>query len=847
MGLLVTFLFRNMKSLRSLVLLAMIITVLQVSCDIIAAFPLKFIPSKVQNVGNDPACLFPFLDPIESWFDIPQIDPSLQPDPHFTPGMPPQAQCPVDPNNPSGRIVVVQHSILGVIVFSILLLVIFGFLSALLAFVDLYLAAYIGQVLTARLRNQLFDHLQRLSLNWHGKQQKGDLVQRITGNIADIEKLVTDGLIDLLAGVLTLVGVVLVMLFVSAQFTLIAMAIAPALFVTVIGYTKTIKGAAKKAAKATGQLAHVATEDINALILIKVFTREKLESVRFGNYVDKNKRARLRAGWLQAQFTPLVTLLVVLGTAAVVGVGGYVATGNVFNIGPLSINSDSVDVGTLILFLTFLKLLYQPMRDLSKLATLASTAASGAERIQEVMDQAPELKESPLPGPYSGPQRFQGEITFENVVMGYLPGMPVLQGINLHISPGKRIGLVGLTGGGKTTLVSLIPRFYDIEQGTIKIDGVDNRLYPLDVLRNNVSMVLQDSLLFEGTIRENITFGRPAAPIEDIVEAAKKAYIHEMIMSLPDGYDASVNEQGKNFSGGQRQRLAIARAILRDAPILILDEPTSNLDVEAESEVMHALNALIVGRTVLTISHRLSTLGNVDEIVMMSEGRIAEQGMFHELKRRGGLFAALLEEQNRYNLDRSEDDPVIRPAFAPLVADNEQVNTATVPSLPAISVAKVAALHDGDSSHTQSGRVLTATLSKHGSAPSQEDTDKDNAGDADGEATLKVRIPPRKAQTRQGHQEDRVLVEIDGKVTRTYRLNRPVFTIGRSPTSDIQIASPRVSRSHAILRWRNGAWGMEDVESLNGLTCQGQRIDQLALVDGDRIYLDPLVVLEYRE
>ncbi len=487
MGLLVTFLFRNMKGLRSLVLLAIIITVLQVSCDIIAAFPLKFIPSKVQNVGNDPACLFPFLDPIESWFDIPQIDPSLQPDPHFAPGMPPQAQCPVDPNDPRGRIVVVQHSILGVIVFSIVLLVIFGLLSALLAFVDLYLAAYIGQLLTARLRNQLFDHLQRLSLNWHGKQQKGDLVQRVTGNIADIEKLATDGLVDLLAGVLTLVGVVLVMLFVSAQFTLIAMAIAPALFVTVLGYTKNIKGAAKKAAKATGQLAHVATEDINALILIKVFTREKLEAVRFGTYVDTNKRARLRAGWLQAQFTPLVALLVVLGTAAVVGVGGYVATGNVFNIGPLSIDADSVDIGTLILFLTFLKLLYQPMRDLSKLATLASTAASGAERIQEVLDQAPEVKDSPLPGPYTGPQRFQGEITFENAVMGYLPGVPVLQGINLHISPGKKIGLVGLSGGGKTTLVSLIPRFYDIEQGTIKIDGVDIRLYPLDVLRNTSS------------------------------------------------------------------------------------------------------------------------------------------------------------------------------------------------------------------------------------------------------------------------------------------------------------------------------------------------------------------------
>src|SRR6266516_2580720 len=603
MGLLVKFLHQNMKGLRALVVLAAVITVLQVSCDIAAAFPLKFIPSKVQNPGNDPACLFPFLNPIESWFDIPQIDPTLQPDPHFAPGFPVEAQCPIDPNDPRGRIVLVRHTTLGVIVFSLLLLIIFGLLSALLAFVDLYLAAYIGQMLTARLRNHLFDHLERLSLDWHSKQQKGDLVQRITGNITDIEKMVTDGLVD--------------------------------------------------------------TEDINALILIKVFTREKLEARRFGAYVDKNKRARLRAGWLQAQFTPLVTLLVILGTATIIGVGGYVASGYAFNIGPLFIDAYSVDVGTLILFLTFLKLLYQPMRDLSKLATLASTAASGAERIQEVMDQAPELKESPLPGPYSGPQRFQGEITFENVVMGYLPGMPVLQGINRHISPGKRIGLVGLTGGGKTTLVSLIPRFYDIEQGTIKIDGVDTRLYPLDVLRQNVSMVLQDSLLFEGTITENIAFGRPGASIEQIVEAAKKANIHEMIESLPGGYETHVSEQGQNFSAGQRQRVAIARAILRDAPILILDEPTAALDVEAEAEVMRALSALIVGRTVLTISHRLSTVGNVDEILFLHDWQIVEQGTFRQLKQKKGLFAKLVDEQNRYNPDRPEDETIVHSAVEP--------------------------------------------------------------------------------------------------------------------------------------------------------------------------------------
>src|SRR5947208_2565409 len=508
MGLLVRFLYLNMKGLRALVALAAIITVLQVSCDIAAAFPLKFIPSKVQNPGNDPACLFPFLNPIESWFDIPQIDPSLQRDPRFAASpVPPAVQCPVNLNDPQGRIVVVRHSTLGVIVFSILMLLIFGLLSALLAFVDLYMAAYIGQQLTARLRNQLFDHLQRLSLDWHGKQKKGDLVQRVTGNIADIEKLVTDGLVDLLAGVLTLIGVISVMLFLSPQYTLIALAIAPALFLIVLGYTKNIKAAAKKAAKATGQVADVATEDINALTVIKVFTREEREAMRFGSYVDKNKRAGLRAGWLQAQFTPLVTLMVILGTAAVIGIGGYVADGLPFSVGPFTIAPESVDIGTLILFLTFLKLLYQPMRDLSKLATLANTAASGAERIQEVLEQAPEVKDSHIPGPYTRPERFRGEITFENVWMSYMPGQPVLKGINLHLSPGRRIALVGLSGGGKTTLVKLISRFYDIQQGAIKIDGLDIRLYPLDVLRNNVSMVLQDSVLFEGTVRENIAIG----------------------------------------------------------------------------------------------------------------------------------------------------------------------------------------------------------------------------------------------------------------------------------------------------------------------------------------------------
>jgi len=340
------FLFRNLKGYRLLVLLAIILTILQVFCDIAAAFPLKFIPGKVGNAGNDPACTFSFLNPILDKFDVPLFDPALAPlapgQPNQTPGVTP---CPFSPADQNPIPVYTHHSTSGVIVFSVLMLVVFGSLSALLAYVVLYLAAYIGQNLTARLRNQLFEHLQRLSLDWHGKQKKGDLVQRITGNIADVEKFVTDGLVDLLGALLTLLGIAAVMIFLSPLYTVIALAIAPALFMITLGYTKNIKAAAKRAAKATGQVSDVATEDINALTVIKVFTREEKEAVRFGGFVDKNRQAGLRAGSLQAQFTPIVSFLVILGTATVLGVGGYVAAGYAFHLGFITIPPQQVEMG----------------------------------------------------------------------------------------------------------------------------------------------------------------------------------------------------------------------------------------------------------------------------------------------------------------------------------------------------------------------------------------------------------------------------------------------------------------------------------------------------------------------
>lgn len=823
MLLLFKFLYRNLKGYRKFVLLAIIITVLQVFAQIAMAFPLKFIPSKVQNPGNDPSCTFPFLNPLLDKFDIPQIAPELTPLAPGQPPLPPElTQCPVSPSDQNPVLITSHHTVNGVIVFSILMLIFFAAINASLIYFNLYLAAKIGQNLTARLRNQLFDHLQRLSLDWHGKQKKGDLVNRVTGNISDIEKLVTDGLVDLLAGVLTLLGVVITMLLISPTYTMIAAAIIPALFLMTFTYTRSIKAAAKQATKATGQVSDVATEDINALTVIKVFTREDKEAVRFGGYVNTTRRAGLRAGRLQAQFTPLVGFLVALGTAAVIGVGGYVAASNTFNLGFITIPPLSLDIGTLVLFMTFLSLLYQPMRDLSKLTTLAGTASSGAERIQEVLDQAPEVLESATP--YTGPTRFRGDLVFENVVFGYVPERPVLKGISLHIPVGKKIGLVGLSGGGKTTLVKLIPRFYEVNQGSVRIDGVDNRMYPLAVLRQNVSMVLQDSVLFEGSIAENIAIGRPNATPQEIMEAARKANIHDVIVNELGGYLRVVREQGKDLSGGQRQRVAIARAILRDAPILVLDEPTAALDVESEAEVMRAIDQLIVGRTVIVISHRLSTLGNVDEIIVLKEGQIAERGTYQELRRTGGIFAALLEEQNRYNIERVGDKSILRSAFVPLPVGGAYTAQAT--PAPITPLPPVAAAWAGQPPMTPNAAV-EALPTMVGRAPGS------NGG-------------PPSASPEQRPPTARIVVEVDGKVVGQHVLSKSIMTIGRLSSNDIQVPSQRVSRLHAKIRATNGNWIIEDAESLNGLVYQGQRVDHIVLNSGDRVFVAPSAVLQYQ-
>ncbi len=777
MAFLVRFLWRNLKGYRFLVILIFVATIFEVLASSYAIVVFK----DIVNV--------------------------LSPPPHTAPGVPPPSK---EPSYPSNLILNIYspapHSNTTIITYLLILFVVLGILDALLIYLQLFLTSRVAQNLSARLRKKLFDQLQRLSLDWHGKQKKGDLVQRITGDIANVEKVVTDGLVDMLGDILILAVAIFFMVQSQWQLAISSVVLLPALFVIIFSYQRAIKAAAKRASKSLGEVADVAAEDVGAITVLKAFSLEDREAIRFNKYVGKSRQAGLDAGGLQAQFTPVVNVLVTIGTAFIIGMGSIALLTGRFPLINVVANP-VITVGTLTLFLGFLAKFFQPMKDLSKLANVATSAAAGAERMQEVLDQAPELTESTVP--YNGPKRLKGDILFQNVVFGYTPDRPILKGINLHISAGKKVALVGLSGGGKTTLIKLIPRFYEINQGSVKIDGIDNRTIPLSLLRRNVSQVLQESVLFEGTILENIKLGRPEATYEEIVAAATQAHIHDTIMSLPEGYDTKVRERGKNFSGGQRQRLAIARAILTNSPILVLDEPTASLDVEAEVEVLRAIDKLVVGRTVLMISHRLSTLGNVDEIIVLKDGRIAEQGTYQELKRQNGVFAGLLKEQNRYNVDYHGGSMIVPRAELDRLM-KQQGQGARPPQPPS-----------------------PVPLPPNRPGPVRVSPTRDPyafGGNSNGN--------PQQLNAR-------VFIEVDGKIVGQRLLDKPVLTVGRLSGNDVQVPSQRVSRLHAKIRLENYAWIIEDVESLNGLVIHGQLVERHVLSNGDRIHLAPTAVIRF--
>jgi ATP-binding cassette subfamily B protein len=516
--------------------------------------------------------------------------------------------------------------------------------GAISAYFEKYLTTSVSQWVGHDLRRTIYHHIQRLSLAEHDKARTGDMITRVTTDIEVIQTFIDSALLGILVNLMTLAGMIAVMFYLDWRFTLISLSVMPVLFVVVYSFTGRIKKASRAVRTKEGELLSVVAEVLTSIRVVKAFAREDYEQKRFDSESLANVEAGLQARSLKAKLAPVVEVIVAIGTCLVLGYGARLALG-----GELS-------AGVLIVFLMYLGKMYKPMRDLSKMADTVSKAMVGYERIQEVLDIESLVRN--MPGARRAPT-FTGQIEFNKVSFGYDADKAILKDVSFKVEAGQVAGIVGPSGSGKTTIVSLIPRFYDPTSGQIVIEGADIRRYKLKSLRNQMSFVLQDTVLFRATIWENIAYGKPGAPSKEIRRAAELANASEFIDAMPDGYDTMVGERGVTLSGGQRQRIAIARAVIRDTPILILDEPTAGLDAVSEQTVMEALDRLMQGRTSVVIAHRLGTVRHADVIFVVKDGGLAEQGTHDALMARNGVYAEL-------NRIQTPEDATMAPA--PLVA-----------------------------------------------------------------------------------------------------------------------------------------------------------------------------------
>jgi subfamily B ATP-binding cassette protein MsbA len=499
-------------------------------------------------------------------------------------------------------------------------------LGAAASYAEKYLTTSVGQWVMHDLRKMMYSQIQRLSLNYHDNKQSGDLISRATTDIDAIQSFVTSGLLGALVDCLTLVGMVGVMLYLNWRFTLIALSVAPPMFAVVYSYTRRIKKASREVRKKEGQIVSVLQETLSSIRVIRAFAREDYEQRRLEEESLESVEVSLRARSIKARLAPLVEILVAVGTSLVLWFGGRM------------ILAGALSAGSLIVFIMYIGKMYKPMQDLSKMTDAYSKAAIGYERIREILEMDGEVKD--LPGARRAP-RLKGEIEFDRVSFGYEPGAEILKDMSFKIQPGQMAALVGPTGAGKSTISALIPRFYDPVKGVIKVDGRDVRQLRQKSLRQQISFVLQDTLLFHGSVWYNIAYGKPEASRAEIIKAAELANAHEFIEKLPAGYDTIVGERGATLSGGQRQRIAIARAIIRNTPILILDEPSSGLDAASEKLVFDALDRLTMGKTSIVIAHRLATIRRADIIFVVQNGSIVERGKHDDLVAAHGLYSQL--------------------------------------------------------------------------------------------------------------------------------------------------------------------------------------------------------------
>jgi ATP-binding cassette, subfamily B, bacterial len=500
------------------------------------------------------------------------------------------------------------------------------------------LFARVGHSATTDVLEHTFTHLQTLPRG--GRESgSGDLIVRLTSDVKTMRDLLVEHVQKLGTYGLTFVTIVIVMLWLNVRLTLIGLAIVPVIWAVSWYFSRAIRKAAKRKRTREGAVASVVHENLNALAVIQAFTREEHERKRFREQAQESLEANVESSRLGGAFNRAVQLLNVGGTALVVGFGA------------MRVIDGQLSPGDLVVFAAYMNDLYKPIQSLSELSVQFMDSLVSGERVLEVLETTPRIQDRP--GAVAAP-RFRGEIAFENVTFGYQRDCPVLRGLSFRVQPGETVALVGGSGSGKSTIMQLILRFHDPWEGRVLIDGRDVRDFQLRSLREQVSIVLQESFLFRRTVAENIAYGKPGAAPKEIRAAAENARAHEFIESLPESYDTMLDEAGSNLSGGQKQRIALARAFLRDAPILLMDEPTSGLDTVTESQLAETLEELTRGKTTLTIAHRLSSIENAGRILVLEAGCVAQEGKHADLIQREGLYRSLHEAQ-----ERPEPDPVV--------------------------------------------------------------------------------------------------------------------------------------------------------------------------------------------
>ena len=496
-----------------------------------------------------------------------------------------------------------------------------------------YLMHVLGQRFVLDIRRRLYAHLQRLSLTYYDSRQTGEIMSRVSNDVNVLEDLVVHGTDTIIVQLLTLIGAAgIVFGYLSWQLGLVIFAPVPILLISIYRFSIRIRPIYRSIRDRLGDINARLQDNLSGIRVIKAFSREDYEQGRFDRESNEYYDMNVRGIRLWSSFFPRIEFLVSMGMVGVIGVGGWLFINHKFPF------------GTIAAALLYVDMFYRPIGELFRVYDVILRAGAAAERIFELFDAESEIRDAPDAVELKD---MRGEVDFDDVSFRYATGEQVLRGINLHVSPGERIALVGRSGAGKTSIINLLPRFYDPESGVIRIDGRDIRTVTLDSLRSRVAMVLQETFLFSGTVRENLAYGKLDAANQEIEEAAKIANAHEFISQLPDGYETQVGERGIKLSGGQKQRIAIARAVLANPRILILDEATSSVDAESEFLIHQALERLMRGRTTFIVAHRLSTIKNADRIMVLEEGRVVAQGDHQTLLVTSPIYAQLYDMQFR--------------------------------------------------------------------------------------------------------------------------------------------------------------------------------------------------------